>query len=106
MGGAATIVDVATVRLHGGQLELGPERLEDRRRNAMGRAVRAVESDAPSGEIHAKHGAQLADVVVEGSLEGSHPTDPLPGRLLHPRLDGEFRAVVEFRAPRVEELDP
>ncbi len=59
------------------QLELGPERAEDRRRGPVGRAVGAVERDPHAGQIELERAAQLADVVVEGALQQAHAADSL-----------------------------
>ncbi len=73
---AAAVVDVASVRLVGEDLDLGAEPAEDLRSGLERRAVGGVEQDTAAGEVERlKAGVQLAQVVLERAVELVDATD-------------------------------
>ncbi len=80
MGGAAAVVDVAPVGLVGHRLDLGAEAAEDLRRGAEGRAVGAVQQDAPTAEVQPGEAlVQRPQVVLQRAVQAAARARSAPG---------------------------
>ena len=99
---------------HADHVDLGAQPLEQQRRRSVGRAVRAVEQDAPAGE-RAARSASPARAGSRRRAPVSARTRPqvggsAPGARAPPactlRLDGRLCLVGQLAPVRVEELDP
>jgi hypothetical protein len=79
VGGAAARVDVAPVGLVVEDVDVGAEPAEDLGRGLVGRAVRAVERDAPAAEVERGEAlVQRAQVVLERAVQ--RRTRPIAAR--------------------------
>jgi hypothetical protein len=109
VGRAAALVDVAPVGsvVEGGHR--GAEAAEDLGRDAIGRAVGAVQGDVEAGEVQVGEAlVQRAQVVLLGPVQRAHAPDRRARRrwLLQARLDLRLDLVGELEAVGAKNLIP
>ena len=112
MQGAAALVDVPAVGLHGERDDLRAQLLEDERAEMVGRAVRAIDHHLESIERKRTHGildeldVAAGRVVDADRLADGHGLFGGEVGSEDQALDLEFEVIRQLEAVRAEDLEP